>query len=101
MMRLLSAPMARASAAWVRIDGVRIDGVPVDGVRVDGVRSGCSASAFSTTYPHIETWCARSTGSSAATRARPSGTTIAARSRRDAASSAGPGPGVPLMVLGG
>ena len=46
MIRLLSALMAWASAACVR--------------------TGCSASAISTMYPHIERSYARSTGSSRA-----------------------------------
>ena len=62
MMRVLSAPIASASAACVRTDEW--------------------SSANSTLYPHIETPCASSTGSSAAISSRISGASIAARSGR-------------------
>ena len=64
MIRVLSAPMASASAACVRIDE--------------------RSSAFSTTYPHMVTSCAASTGNSAAIMSLSSGDSIAARSRRGA-----------------
>ena len=63
MMRVLSAPIASASAACVRTDE-------------------WSSAEDSTLYPHIETPCASSTGSSAAISSRISGASIAARSGR-------------------